>query len=241
MGHYERYPRDTSISSITVKRYNDLCRTFERYRRTNNILDLGCGDGHFLAVAKDNGWNVFGTEYTDKALEICTQKGIHMKRGPLKVSDFESSFFDVITSFEVIEHINNPREEALSISKILRSGGLLYVTTPNFNSISRFLLGPRWNIIEYPEHLSYYTKATLVRLFRNLGFEVQSVKSTGISFDRIRKRSSAANWMILRGTDEDLRQKTEKNVLFRMAKTLVNFALNLMEKGDSLKISFVKK
>ena len=158
--HYGLYPRANAISEITLKRYSGLLDAFEPYRKTNNIIDVGCGDGFFLEVAKRRKWNVFGTEFTKEAIDVCEQKGIQMTVSPLNSNLYPSDFFDIITSFEVIEHINNPKEELKSFYSILRKGGIVYVTTPNFNSISRNILKSRWNIIEYPEHLSYYTTRT---------------------------------------------------------------------------------
>ena len=153
--HYELYPRANAISEITIKRYNELLDTFEKYRKTNNMIDVGCGDGYFLAEAFKRGWRVFGTEFTDEAISVCIKKNISMTKGPIKAESYSADFFDVLTSFEVIEDINNPIEETLIYKTILRSGGAIYITTPNFNSISRVILGPRWNVIEYPEHLCY--------------------------------------------------------------------------------------
>jgi 2-polyprenyl-3-methyl-5-hydroxy-6-metoxy-1,4-benzoquinol methylase len=132
---------------------------------------VGCGIGYFLEEAKKRGWEVYGTEFTDEAIEICEAKGINMQKGVLSPEDFDPNSFDVITSFEVLEHINNPQEEITNFHKILRKGGLVYLTTPNFNSLLRYRLKSAYNVITYPEHLSYYTKRTIHRLFKNKGFK----------------------------------------------------------------------
>src|SRR5688572_25191665 len=80
--HYSLYPRSGAISSITIKRYHQLLDKFEKYRVTNNLIDVGCGDGFFLETAKKRGWNVYGTEFTDEAIEVCERKGISMKKSP---------------------------------------------------------------------------------------------------------------------------------------------------------------
>ncbi len=61
-----------------------------------------------------------------------------MQEGKLNPKNYTDEEFDVITSFEVLEHINNPVEEIKIFHKLLRLGGLVYLTTPNFNSISRY-------------------------------------------------------------------------------------------------------
>lgn len=239
--HYNQYPRGTTISPITVSRYSDLCDTFDNYRKTNNILDVGCGDGHFLVEARKRGWNVFGTEFTEEAVEVCAQKGIHMIKGALSDVHVEAGYFDIITSFEVIEHTNNPKEEASILFKLLRPGGLIYVTTPNFDSISRVLLGAKWNVIEYPEHLCYFTKRTITRLLRDAGFERVRVTSIGISLERIRRSSGNINPEAVDGLDEGLRRKAELNPFFQLLKSMINMTLNFLGRGDALKASFVKR
>src|SRR5690606_143762 len=66
--HYQNYPRYTELSPITLKRYNELLDYFEKFRQTNNLIDLGCSNGLFLEVAKSRGWNVFGTEYDESCI-----------------------------------------------------------------------------------------------------------------------------------------------------------------------------
>ncbi|MEN7549606.1 class I SAM-dependent methyltransferase [Rapidithrix thailandica] len=240
--YYQGYGRDDYLSPVTIKRYNELLDTMEKYRKTNRILDVGCGVGYFLEVAKKRGWEVYGTEFTEKAVCICEQKGIAMQEGPLEVSHYEPESFDVLTSFEVIEHINNPKEEVAKFRCLLREGGLVYLTTPNFNSLLRYYLKDKYNVICYPEHLCYYTPKTIARLFKNSGFKKLSVHSTGISLTRFKtsKKISAEKFVSQTSTDEQLRNKIETNKSLQLAKVMANQTLTLFGCGDSLKAFFVK-
>ena len=121
--HYEKYSRQDYLSPVTIKRYDELLEMFEKYRKTNRILDVGCGVGYFLQHAAKKGWQVYGTEFTDAAIESCREKGIIMNQGALSVEWFEKESFDIITSFEVLEHINNPRPEVAGFYSLLRRGG----------------------------------------------------------------------------------------------------------------------
>jgi 2-polyprenyl-3-methyl-5-hydroxy-6-metoxy-1,4-benzoquinol methylase len=238
--HYELYLRNELLSEITSKRYEELLDKFEVYRKTNNIIDVGCGDGLFLEAAKKRKWNVFGTEFTEEALKICEKKGIKMTSSPLDSTAYQADFFDVVTSFEVIEHINTPLSEIESFKTILRKGGLLYITTPNFNSISRDIKKGKWSVIEYPEHLSYYTKETLTLLVKQFGFKSIVVTATGISLRRLGANSSSAN-STHANSDEWLRQQTEEKVIYKWLKKGVNTALDITGKGDALKGFFQKQ
>jgi 2-polyprenyl-3-methyl-5-hydroxy-6-metoxy-1,4-benzoquinol methylase len=240
--HYSLYPRANDISNITKKRYAALLDSFEPYRKTNNIIDVGCGDGYFLESAKERKWNVFGTEFTSKAIDICQQKGIEMTASPLDPKHYSPDFFDVITSFEVIEHLNTPVSELASFKDILRKGGIVYVTTPNLNSISRNFLKSRWNVIQYPEHLSYYTTQTLTALFRQFNFKCIQITTNGISINRFKASTLPANsTRAFSNYDESLRQKAEDEIIFEFVKAGINAALNILRKGDAIKAFFQKQ
>jgi 2-polyprenyl-3-methyl-5-hydroxy-6-metoxy-1,4-benzoquinol methylase len=235
--HYNGYPRNNPLSEITVKRYNELLDQFEPYRKSGKILDVGCGDGHFLAVAARRGWKVFGTEFTDEAVEAGLKNGAQVFKG--RIQDFNlTEEFDVITSFEVLEHIHDLRSHTARIHQLLRKGGLFYFTTPNINALSRRILGGKWTIIEYPEHLSYYTVKTIHRLLTGAGFKRLSIRTTGISLQRF---SASVNQSApVAGQDEQARKKIEKNLFLRFVKNSINGVLNLLKLGDTLKGYYVK-
>lgn len=240
--HYKGYGRNDYLSPITIKRYNELLNTFEEFRKTNKILDVGCGIGYFLEVAKERGWDVYGTEYTDEAIQICSSKGINMQKGILSSRNYQNEEFDIITSFEVIEHINNPIDELTNFYKVLRKGGLVYLTTPNFNSLLRYRLKSEYNVICYPEHLSYYTPKTLKKLFTCVDFKTKKIESTGISLTRLKtsKGVSKQSFISKESDDEKIRSQIENKKHLQFLKYLVNRILTIIGKGDALKGYFIK-
>jgi 2-polyprenyl-3-methyl-5-hydroxy-6-metoxy-1,4-benzoquinol methylase len=241
--HYEGYSRNDYLSPITILRYNELLDKMEIFRKTNRLLDVGCGIGYFLEVAKERGWEVYGTEYTDEAIEICSKKEISIKKGPLNAQQYKPESFDIITSFEVIEHINNPIQELAHFNKILRKGGLVYLTTPNFNSLLRYWLKDKYNVICYPEHLSYYTPKTLKKLFTISGFKTLKIETTGISLTRFKTSSGKSNQQFISATsdDEQIRTQFETKRILQITKKIINNFLTIIGKGDNLKGWFVKK
>ncbi len=242
--YYEdTYTRDDYLSPITIKRYNEVLDQFEKYKKTNKLLDLGSGVGYFLEAAKQRGWEVYGTEFTDDAMTICKNKGAIMHQGPLDRTNYKKEMFDIITSFEVIEHINNPKEELPIYKEILRKGGVLYFTTPNFNSLERYILKGNYSAIKYPEHLSYYTKKTINILFRNNGFKKIKLEAIGFSLSRIRHSlKHQGNFKITESyDDEKIRRRFETNKLLRFSKKFINATLNLFSIGNSLKGLYVKE
>ena len=206
--HYEKYGRNDYLSPITIKRYHELLDDFDSFRKTNKILDVGCGIGYFLEEAKNRGWEVFGTEFTDEAVKICSSKGINMKQGILDPSNYNFEF-DIITSFEVLEHINNPTVEINKFYDLLREGGLVYITTPNFNSLLRYKLKSAYNVICYPEH-GVTTHQDFNKTFTNSKF-----KSRYKLYISIQKRTSMVQNQELIRNIYDTFRNVERNYTLR--------------------------
>ncbi len=237
------YNREVYLSPLTVKSYNRLLDEFQKYRFHNTLLDVGCGRGWFLGEAKKRGWEVYGTEYSESALELCKSKGINVRKGELKAVDFDSLQFDVVTSFEVIEHLCYPGNHVQEIEKLLRPGGLFYCTTPNYNSLQRYLKKEKYKMISYPEHLSCFTKETLCRLAGKHGLKKEKFLCTGFSLDMMIKPEKRPNVTVNspHHPDEKLRKKIERNTLMKIIKNLLNFFLTSTSTGITLKGYFVKE
>ena len=240
--YYRNYGQTEFLSSVTKLSYNKLLDEFERYRLNNKILDVGCGAGWFLETAKERGWDVYGTEYAEDAVELCRRKGIETKHGALDASVFGNMRFDVITSFEVIEHLSKPLDELQHVHRLLRPNGLFYVTTPNFNAIPRLMLKADYSIIDYPEHLSYFTPRTLHRVLQSTGFRKKKMLVTGVSFLRMVKAKTPSPVYIGQNTsDEILRRAMSRNRVLTWVKTLANTMLTLTGTGITLKGYYEKK
>ena len=240
--HYSHYGRNDYLSPITVKRYNDLLNSFEKYRTFNRILDVGCGIGFFLEEAKNHNWEAHGTEFTDEAINVCASKNIIMHKGDIEDIDFGEIEFDVITSFEVIEHLKDPLKHFQKAAKLLRKGGLMYITTPNFNSLNSRILKDKWNVISYPEHLNYFTKASLDHLMTLSGFKRISTRTEGISPGRLIKsrKGEKMDFSDKENIDENLRTSIEGNALLRGMKSVANQIMSTSGLGESLKGLYVK-
>ena len=244
--HYYAYNYAAKISPIAVKakmwmdegKMRKILRTLNH--KPSSFLDIGCGEGFFLEEAQNRGWKVFGTEFAEKYISICKEKHIEMHYGKLNPDHYSEGFFDVITWFEVIEHINYPVDELKNIHRLLRKNGALYITTPNFNALSRHWLKGKWSVIEYPEHLAYYTPRTLRNILKKAGFSSIRIKTTGISPGRITQSVGRLSNETFHDVDRVWQQQLEKNNGMKLLKSVVNWFLNLTGTGDSMKALFRK-
>ena len=237
------YENEKEMPGPTRLSLENLIDSFEKYRKNNRILDVGCGEGWILELAMKKGWEAYGTEFSSRAIEICEKKGIKMYAGVLKPASIKEKDFDIIVSSETIEHINNPREELANMYQLLRKGGLLYITTPNFNSYLRRMMKDRYAIIKYPEHLSYYTTKTLNRLLGETGFSKVKLMTTGISLShyQLSKETESKRDFSKKTADEKLRSKIAKSTALQRVKKGINTGLSLLKIGMTLKAFYTKK
>jgi 2-polyprenyl-3-methyl-5-hydroxy-6-metoxy-1,4-benzoquinol methylase len=241
---YSTYSYSIAVNApaATIASFNKLLQELEPFRKTNRILDYGCGQGWFIEEAKKRGWEVWGTEYSEAAIKLGKEKDISI----LSLEDakkFEQGFFDVVVMIEVIEHVTDIHEPFRSIHKWLRQGGLLYCTTPNFNAINRYIQKKeKFRIISWPEHLSYFTRKTLGKLASMNGFSKKKILTTGLSFS-VKKttvvNSSGAETATNR--DEQIRDSIQKNKILQIIKAVVNSVLSVTGLGITLKGYFIKK
>jgi 2-polyprenyl-3-methyl-5-hydroxy-6-metoxy-1,4-benzoquinol methylase len=138
------------------------------------ILDFGSGQGHFVKIAKDNGWTAFGIEQSTSGREAAKQNlGVELNENLKSVRERD---FSVITLWDVIEHLEDPRATLQQLSNYLHPTGYFIIETSNINSLN-FLVNPQrwayWNV----DHLYYYSNYTLDTLLLGLNFfSVQSPK-----------------------------------------------------------------
>lgn len=226
--------------------YNTLLEAFESYRSLGRILDVGCGQGDFLLEARKRGWDAFGTEYSQSAATLCRAEGLKVVTGPLIPSSFGSLQFDVVTSFEVFEHINTGPAELSAIASLMRPGGLLYLTTPNFNALLRHLEGKDFKMIVWPEHISFYAPASFRALARGAGLKVKRIETTGLAPGRLKAALRSSMSGASQTSDPDQQSWREDSAVLRdrirtsrglqFIKWVVDATLNTLGLGDTLKV-----
>jgi len=172
---------DSKPVPVDHSSYNNIYRSFDKYRKKNNLLDVGCFRGDFLVGARENGWNVYGTEISNSAAVYgIDNNNIDIFIGTLPEAEFESDYFDVVTLLDVVEHLANPSNYLKEIYRILKPGGLLFMDTPNYNSLLRNIYGKKWSIF-FPWHLYYFSAKTLKKIVLHNGFKVKKINCQGMS------------------------------------------------------------
>jgi len=148
-------------------------RLVEKFKASGNILDIGCSTGIFLLeMQKTNKWNCFGVEPNAYAASIGRDLDLRIYNSKLEETSFPEAYFDVVTMWDVLEHVINPKNIISEINRILRDDGVLVVRLPNYDSLDAKLFGQFWAGFDPPRHLFVFNHSTLSNLFRQCGFEI---------------------------------------------------------------------
>jgi SAM-dependent methyltransferase len=148
-------------------------RFIEAYTEIGRLLDVGCATGDFLGHMVSHGWQVQGVETGRDAARIARQRyGIPVHTGRLADAHLSPASLDVVTLWDVIEHLHDPPSELARIHALLASGGLLVLTVPNLASWDRRLFGVHWIGWDLPRHLYAFPSEPLARMLTEAGFEI---------------------------------------------------------------------
>lgn len=139
-------------------------------------LDIGCAGGAFLRAAKALGLSAIGVEPNRWMGEYArSTHGLDVRSGTLADQTFPTASFDLVTLWDVIEHLSDPSDELRRIHTLLKPNGFLVVNYPDFGSLPAKLLGRKWPFL-LSVHLIYYTPSTIRRQLKRCGFEVMDIR-----------------------------------------------------------------
>ncbi len=242
------WPRERVYTDLTTDRYIELFRELEAKVAGRSLLDVGCGAGHLVSVASSRGWNAHGIDTSPSAVAVARGLGSKVNELDFFSDCLNDQRFDVVVMTEVLEHVPRPLEFLRRACRLLVPGGVLYLTTPNFNSLTRRVVGPAWSPI-HPEHISYFVTSVLERAARDAGFDAVRLESRntspGLILERLRGEASqqavceesttspATEPAEVDPTQRLRRRIRESRVLTKLL-AVANVALNLAQAGDTL-------
>lgn len=148
----------------------------ERFRSGGRILDVGCGLGLFLLALDPKRWDRYGIEVMPAAYREA-QRRLGAERivtEDLRATMLPGAQFDVITFWDVLEHLPDPVDALRQSFRLLRPGGLLLVRAPNFASYLARRFGADWYELSLPYHLFHFTPDTLARVVEASGFKIRA-------------------------------------------------------------------
>ena len=167
----ETYVEERAGRELTFRRH---LRGMERIigpAQGRSLLDIGAYIGVFVEIANAAGWQAQGIDPSEWAAEQAQRRGLKVRMGTLENSDLPHDAFDVITMWDVIEHLVDPAAELEQAREHLRPGGWLVVHTMDIDAPIARLMGPRWPWL-MDMHLYCFSRRTLGRMLSECGYEV---------------------------------------------------------------------
>lgn len=179
-GDYFEYAGEVDYYHDAVKK----CDLIEKIIPTTAaVLDYGCGTGHVLKILKQKGYSVQGFDLSPQiAAKARTFASVPVASGQSKMKTYPPQTFDVITAFDVIEHVKNFPELLTYFATWLKPGGKLLLTTPNLDSWDHRLCGSHWyGFTKIPQHLVYFNRHSLDLVCRRAGLNITHLQTWGFS------------------------------------------------------------
>lgn len=160
------------VNAVTLAVWCNILNKIKTYTPGMTLLEVGVGQGHLIAVAQELGYDVTAVEL----IESDAQETADLLGLPIICGDFlyleEDRQFDIITMGDVIEHLQRPVDGLKKAYALLKNGGILWLSTPNFeSSFSRMVKASDAMWCE-PYHITYFSRHGLVPILEQIGFEL---------------------------------------------------------------------
>jgi SAM-dependent methyltransferase len=190
--HYETIYEDDTTSEYIDERRRAVFAAFlkdTRPRGSGRLLDIGCGSGEFLTLARERGWKVEGVEVSPRGAALARRRGLQVHAA---VDDLADDTYEVVTLWNVIDFFSRPLEQMRQIRRVLASGGEAVVRAPN--AVFQLAAWRLSRVIVWPEPL-----ARLVRdayFFQPLVWSPRTLRRllTGAGFTDVRLWNSEPSW-----------------------------------------------
>lgn len=190
IGHY--YPQEkieliytNAMDCLQMK--ERLAEIERQMHKRGRLLDVGCGIGTFLHLARERGWEIYGADPSESGVSFARdQYGLDIFCGNLFEANFPDQYFDAITLYHVLEHVPQVNPFLEELRRILKQKtGCLAVEVPNAGSIKSRLQKEDWPYVHPRDHLYYFSHRTLSKLLHKHGFNwIRAGKPERVNPDR---------------------------------------------------------
>jgi 2-polyprenyl-3-methyl-5-hydroxy-6-metoxy-1,4-benzoquinol methylase len=176
---HAKYTHDRAVRREQARRLALIRRHLPRRAR---LLEVGCGSGEFMTAAKGE-YQVWGLDLSpfaiDKARAANPDCAANLHCGTLEDQAHDAGGFDAVAAWDVIEHVWEPRVFLAQMKRLLKPGGMIFLSTPNAGSPVARAMGRRWAFMTPPEHLCLFRRDSLARLLSQFGFRIDAWTSRG--------------------------------------------------------------
>ena len=172
-GHPDGYADYLGAEPVLRREFRQTVDLIRSLKPGGRLLELGCAYGFFLAEAAAH-YDATGIELAADAAAFGRGRGLRIISG---VADEPAlaglGMFDIIVMLDVIEHLPDPRDTLALCERHLNPGGIIVISTGDFGSLPAKLLGSRWRLMTPPQHLWFFSRASMLRLGNSLGLQME--------------------------------------------------------------------
>lgn len=183
------------LKNISYLSYQKALAKIETYHNKGRLLDLGCGYGFFMDLARDRGWDVYGVDSSKIATKYAAEElDLNVFCGEIDEINFPETFFDVVVMWCVLEHLPDPMQNLRKVYRILSKDGLLVTRTPNMESFHKApiflkvcrILGKELSLMGgAPLHLFVFSPRTIRKIAKSCGFSDIQIFPADINLIRL--------------------------------------------------------
>ena len=238
--YYEKYigkNKEQIFDPITAKSYAQVLQKLRIHCVGDSILDVGCGSGGFVDVGLSEGYKINGIELSQSAVDIAKSFNLPVQKLDFFSEKIKHSSIDILTMFEVIEHLPNPFGFIKRAEEVVKPGGVIYLTTPNYNSLDRRFLREKWDVF-HREHLTYFTLKTLINgiqcqtKLKIVHMETRNISTQLLNYFRNIPEQKCSN---------EIESNVARNTIYKYRvlsdlKRLINYFLKLTSLGSTIVI-----
>ncbi len=174
----DTYVHERAGREKTFAKHLEKLESFVGAGNGRALLDVGAYIGVFVEQAVSRGWDAVGVEPSHWAAEIARLGKIPVYEGTLEADELVGKRFDVVTMWDVIEHVSSPSSELAKTMNMLKPGGMVVVHTMDIDSLIAKVMGSRWPWL-MDMHLHYFGRKTLTKMLEDNGYEVIWVGAQG--------------------------------------------------------------
>ena len=245
VSHYERMeaePDNVVFQDINLRRGAEVLTKLEQLVPQKRMLDVGCGRGEGVFIAKRSGWDAMGIDLAPAAVRIAQSHGLNCMDQDFFSPELDEERYGLIVMSEFLEHVPHPSRFLVRAHELLVPNGVVYLTTPNFGSLGRRIHGDSWNAL-FSGHVSFFDRETISTLAQGAGFRVARLETSVISISALkaaftRKQPSRAEQF---DAVQRVRNMTHGSWWGRTAKRIIDPVVSVSGLGETLKVTLIRE
>lgn len=246
--------KEVAKADVWLKIQRNLLRyrLIRKYKKAGNLFDIGCGFGHFLLTGKQLGYNVTGVEMSRANLEYIRNNLDIDVMGKNFLDVKEDKKYDIMTLWDVLEHIDDADKIIAKVSVMLKPNGYIFIQVPQIDSFFARTLKDKWWEMGL-DHVNYFSHKTIKLLFEKYGIEVVRIKSSleiknvflYVILPRLRRRKKPLHTWTVSDRQQEFNKITAKPLWYRkllvLGHNIIYKTLSFMRIGDEMIVVGVKK